>query len=67
MFKAGLRQLRNWMTKKRIPKPQENPEKERKITTQGKHLMNLRPGSEKMLIDTINKYGDIYRRDYDTC
>ena len=29
--------------------------------------MNLRPGSEKMLIDTTIKYGDIYRRDNSDC
>ena len=55
------------MMPKHTQQHKEKSKREQENLIREKRLMNLRPGSEKMLIDTINKYGDIYRRDYDTC
>lgn len=63
-LKAGLTRLIGWMTKKPTRKPQEKQKRDPESMIREKRLMNLRPGSEKWLIN-ISKNGDIYKRSDD--
>jgi hypothetical protein len=62
ILKVGFQRLINWISKKPINQHQEKQKLDQGNLTLEKRLMNLRPGSEKMLIDINHRYADIYNR-----